>query len=212
MPKFSTTVKIVLSIFIIFAQATNAQNKFLKGTVILKDDVQIEGFIQNNELSVYSRLIAFKESKKSRNVQVLNPEIIQGFITDNGQKYAAIEVDFTFQTKGRMMHQYIGTRFVRVLQEGKINVYELRDFDTRAWFIQKEGQQPELLSLNRKLTNDKVSLLVNNIADCGCIEYDETLPTKISDVVATVAEYNKLITSPVHNAAAVLETSDTERP
>lgn len=214
MQKLFTTVKIILSIFsifIIFGQA-NAQNKFLKGTIILHDEVQVEGLIQDNDLSVYTRLIAFKESKKSDEIQVINPEMIKGFITDNGQKYAAIDIDFEFQTKGGLTHQYSGMRFVRVLQEGKINVYELRDLDARAWFIQKEGETPQLLSLNRKLDNNEVAILVNNIADCSCIEYDETLPTKMNDVVSAVAEYNNFTASPMFDAAAVLETNDMETP
>ena len=214
MKKLYSTVKMVLSIFYIFiilGQA-NGQNKFLKGSIILNDDIQVEGLIQDNDLSVYSRLIAFKEGKKSKDIQVINPEMIKGFITYNGQKYASINVDFAFQTKGGMTHQYKGTRFVRVLQEGQINVYELRDLDARAWFIQKEGTAPALLSLNKKLVDEEVATLIDNIADCGCIKYDETLPTKVSDVVATVAEYNKFITSPIYNAAAVLESSDMEKP
>ncbi|MFT4973826.1 MAG: hypothetical protein ACI9JY_003037 [Saprospiraceae bacterium] len=178
----------------------------------MKNDVEVEGLIQDNDLSVYSRLIAFKKGKKSKDIQVLNPEMIKGFITDNGQKHASIHVNFAFQTKGGMTHQYSGTRFVRVLQEGKISIYELRDLNARAWFIQKEGEQLELLSLNRKLVDKEVAILVNNISDCGCIDYDETLPTKMNDVVATVAKYNNFVDSPMFGVAAVLETSEMERP
>lgn len=210
--RFTSVVKTGLSIFSLFIiiGQINAQNKFNKGTVILQNNEQVEGLIQDNDMSIFSRLIAFKEGKKSEKVELLNPEMIQGFITENGQKYQAAPVNFEFQTKGGMAHQYSGTRFLRVLQEGSISIYELRDIDARAWFIQKEGEDVELLSLNKKLNAEDVKKLVNNIADCNCINYDETLPTKIGDVMATVTEYNDFISSPMFNAAAVLENNINE--
>jgi len=210
--RFIPTVKSLLTLcafFIVIGQTT-AQNNFNKGTVIMYDDTQVEGLIQDNDLSIFSRLIAFKEGKKSARVEVLNPEMIKGFITENGQKYEAVAVDYEFETKGGMMHQYSGTRFVRVLQKGTISIYELRDIDARAWFIQKEGQPVELLSLNKKLDAHEVKQLVNTVADCQCIQYDESLPTKIGDVMATVTEYNEFLDSPMFNAAAVLENNNNE--
>lgn len=210
--RFTPTLKSLLSFcaFLIVIGQTIAQNNFNKGTVILQDDTQVEGLIQDNDLSIFSRLIAFKEGEKSARVEVLNPDMIKGFITENGQKYEAVVVDYEFQTKGGMTHRYFGTRFARVLQEGTINIYELRDIDARAWFIQKEGQPIELLSLNKKLNAQEVKQLVNTVADCQCIQYDESLPTKIGDVVATVTEYNEFLDSPMFNAAAVLGNDDNK--
>ena len=203
---FSNKIAMLVSLLCLLAGQMQAQ-KFLKGTVILEGGEKINGYIQDNDLSIYTRLIAFKEDKKSDNVQVLHPEMIQGFITENDQKYTAVSVNFEFDTKGGLTHQYAGQRFARVLQEGKISIYELRDIDVQAWFIQKEGQAIELLSFDKKLNDSSVKLLVNNIADCGCIDYDETLPTKISNVVATVAEYNTFTESPMFEAAASINDS-----
>lgn len=204
------TFRIFLSIFslIILIGQINAQ-KFQKGSIILENDEVVEGLIQDNDLSIFTRLIAFKQGKKATKIQVLNPQDIKGFVTENGSKYKAIAVDFEFQTKGGIVHQYKGERFLRVLKEGKINIYELRDIDARAWFIQKEGQPAQLLTLNRKLNDANVQFMIEKIADCGCIDYDSSLPTKINDVVATVAEYNEFVDSPLHGAAAAL-ANDTK--
>lgn len=204
------TVKIFLSIFslIILIGQTNAQ-KFQKGSIILENNEVVEGLIQDNDMSIFTRLIAFKAGKKAT-IQVLNPQDIKGFVTEDGSKYEAVAVDFEFQTKGGMVHQYKGDRFLRVLKEGTINVYELRDIDARAWFIQKDGQPAQLLTLNKKLDDTNVQFMIEKIADCGCIDYDSTLPTKIGDVVATVAEYNEFVDSPLHGAAASLENDNTD--
>jgi len=191
----------------------SAQNKFEKATIQLMDGTEQSGLIRGNDLSIFSRLIAFKNHKKDKQIQVLKPENIHGFTTNNDQKFRSLAVDFQIITDGGRAYTYNANRFVHVLQEGKISVYELRDFDVRAYFIQKEGQPAELLTLNRKLTTAEVSKFTNLLADCNCIEYDEALPTRINDVILTAEEYNESMASPVNEATVAVDgKTDLKKP
>ena len=202
--------KVIYLILLLVATsfAAQAQKSFNQATLLLYNGATVEGLIQDNEYSVFSRFIAFKNDKKSKNVKVFSPDMIKGFCIGESVKFTTLNIEYNANPKADITHHYAGKRFVKVLAEGNINIYELRDLDNHAWFLHKEGEQPHLITTHKKLSADNAQYLKNSIADCQCIDYDENSITKIGDMIQIVEEYNKFMSSPLKDAAAFLESTD----
>ena len=169
-----------------------SQTNFDKGNVLFNSGETIEGYLMDNNSSVYSRFVAFKEQKKAKAVKMLTPKDISQFETYNGTVYEANAVAFQFHSKGGIQHTYAGKRFLKVLKKGKVSIYELRDLDVRAWFFQKDNQPLQFLGMNKKVALPYFEKFVSALADCPQIEWNEDRSERrIGELILAAEEYNQ---------------------
>lgn len=163
--------------------------KLENGYVVSKNGKKFEGQIPGNEWEVYSRLVAFKFKNQSK---ILKPTEISEFGFEEGAVYKAFNLDFDYASKSGILHHYQADRFLRQLTFGEIQIFELRDMDVRAWFIQKGDNSIQFLSNIKKLKEDSKMLLKKALADCNSIDWDYEQPMKIGVAIELIEEYNDL--------------------
>lgn len=195
---------LTIILFVCYVQ-TNAQESFLKGYIVNKDNVKTECYIKDEQWKNNPSSFSYKLSKEGKTITGDKNNIIE-FSIPNKFKYklASIEVDKHIETyadlgKNRIPEYKIETAYLNVVVEGsEVALFELKKTNFLRLFYQKKSGEITLLRFNKyRLKTGKVGrnnsykIQLSDELSVGCRKMKYDLPYNASKIGDLIVEYNR---------------------
>lgn len=184
---------------------TNAQESFLKGYIVNKDNVKTECFIKDEQWKNNPNSFSYKLSKDGKTLTGDKSNVVE-FSVPNSFKYklTSINVDKHIETyadlgKNRIPEYKKETAYLRVVVEGsEVVLFELKKTNFSRLFYQKKSGDVILLRFNKyrlktgkvgRNNSYKIQLSDDLKVNCKKMKYD--LPYSVSKIGDLIVEYNR---------------------
>lgn len=149
-----------LFLFLFFQNSNlSAQFGMEHGAIITIQGDTLFGKIKSENPRQLSSSITFENQEGIKTTYL--PYEIQSFFFEDGETFESFHVKFSTKKK-----DYDEPRFIRLLEEGKINLYILDDRKSAPLFIKNSNSGITLLCISETENFDYLNVLKNEMADC----------------------------------------------
>jgi len=164
----------------------NAQS-FKPGTITTIDGIEIEGLIKDNTFEKLSESVLFKTSKAAE-ATTYSPDMLNSYAFADGDAFQAYEVSYALNEDAPLQAD---KKFLRLVREGNINLYELRTATKSPLFVQKGNGSIQTLGLGKNNEAQYIETLKTLMADQSDVEVSDKLMLSTSSIIGLVDTYNK---------------------
>lgn len=164
----------------------NAQS-FKQGTITTIDGKEIKGLIKDNTFEKLSETVLFKTSKTAEATSY-SPDMLNSYAFADGDAFQAAEVSYALNEDAPLQAD---KKFLRLVREGDINLYELRTSTKSPLFVQKGNGAIQTLGLGENNEAQYIETLKTLMADQSDVEVSDKLRLSTSSIIALVDTYNK---------------------
>ena len=164
--------------------------RYHRGYVITLQGDTLRGFLQDAPYQALSRWVQFKSDRKSEARRYF-PADLREFGFFDGDCFRSFPVEFRLRRPGGGWRTHTEQRFLYLLEEGSLSLYELRDEAVQPLFLWSAEEGLRVLGFDERGRPAWREQLRSAVADCPHLRVPPDLPLTLQAVRALIRDYHR---------------------